>query len=515
MKAILMAILLNSAGVDNEAAVSVRFTPYQLDAIYEDARKCLAKKAVRIGYTYAKAFKAVRSSLLERKLATLFTTKDQETAFEFIRNCEEHVEIFNHTRSVLSRETSEQAVPVFDEEGRDTGVTEKVMVSKIIFDNASRIMAFSSSPNALRAYGGNVMWDEAAFSRHGRAMWSAIQGRIRWGYQADVWSSLSMEDTMFDALASDAEAGKGGWSFRKVDIYDAIEQGLVELINEVRGTEFTREQFLQDCRDDAVLPDIFALEYEIKKSNTLAPIVEWEVLKAAEKAGRQIERAHLSHADIERLFGRAEVRDRGSRRRAVEHWIEANFAKLLDRRQGGSRRFRLGFDVAASRKGDLASVWIEERRGAQTLHRALLTFRNEDWDVMQWCLEILMARIPGEVLGRGDETGLGKQICWNLSKLFHGRFEGVNFSSKKSDIGTALMARLASRGLTLSADHPDVTQDLYCIRKGIKENRVYFFESKNDLLPASHADIGWSAALAAYADLDDSSDIWVLAQNPA
>jgi phage FluMu gp28-like protein len=513
--AIIMAAILNSASVDNEAAVSSRFTGYQIDAIYHEARKSLAEKAVRIGYTYAKAFRAVRKSLMKRKLTTLFTSKDQESSFEFIANCEEHIETFNHRRSVILRERSEINVPVFDDEGRDTGFVEKVTMSKIVLDNHSRILAFSSNPNALRSYGGDVMWDEAAFHQKGKAMWSAIQGRIRWGYDVDVWSSLAMQDTMFDVIAADAKRGKGGWKYSHVDIYEAVEDGLVELINEVRGTKMTREEFIADAREDAMLPDLFALEYEIKKSNTLAPIVPWETLKAGERPGLKIEREHLGQSDIAALFGRPETVDRGRRRRVVEGWLSEHFRKTLSGSGSSSRRYRLGFDVAASRKGDLASVWIEEKRGERARHRALLTFRTEDWDVMQWCLEILMAKLPGEVIGRGDETGLGRQICWNLAKLHHGRFEGVNFGSKKSEIGSALMARLAARGLDLSPDHADVTQDIYCLRKGVKDDRVFFFEAKNDLLPASHADIGWSAALAAYADMDDSSDVWVLEQKPS
>ena len=513
MITLLMATLLNSAGIDNDREIAIRFIDYQKAAIYEDSRKALAEKAVRVGYTYAKAFKAVRESLMEPRVSTLFTTKDQPTAFEFIRNCEEHIDTFNHRRSVILKEEKELSIPVYDAEGLDTGVVEKLNVAQIVFDNRSRILAFSSNPNALRAYGGNVMWDEAAFHPKGKQMWAAIQGRARWAYKVDVWSSLSMDDTMFDVLASDARNGKGGWAYHHVDIYEAIDQGLVELINEVRGSGLTREDFLAACKEDCVVPDIFALEYEIKKTNTLAPIVEWEKLKACE-GSIQIERAHLPDARVVELFGRAEHVDRGNRRRAVERWLEQNFPLLLEKRGTSGKRFRVGFDVAASRRGDLASYWVDEKTGSGKMrHRAAITFQTEDWDVMQWVGEILFSRLPGEVIGCGDETGLGKQICWNLSKLHHGRFSGVNFSSKKSDIGVALMSQLSANLCELSADHPDLTQDIYSIRKGVKGDRVFFFETKNELIPASHADIGWSKALAAYADVNRDVEVWVLNQD--
>lgn len=512
----MMAAILNSAGVDSEEAVALRFLPYQMEAIYDDARKQLAKKAVRVGYTFAKAFKAVRSSLLKRKEDTLFVTKDQVTAFEFISNCRDHIEHFAEKRSVISDTAEDVMVPVFDEEGKDSGITEKITVSKITFDNRSRILAFSSNPNAIRAYGGNVMWDEAAFHPKGKAMWAAIQGRARWGYNIDVWSSLSMDDTMFDVLATQAKKPDSDWSFKHVDIYEAVEAGLVELINQQRGLSMTREEFLADCKSDCVVPGIFALEYEIKKENSLSPIVEWEKLNAAQRP-IEIERSHLSHQNIVDLFGRAEHAStdalRGVRRREVERWMDANFAKLF--KKGSGRRFRFGFDVAASRKGDLASMWIDEKVGDHLRHRALLTFRSEDWDVMQWCAEFFFVKTPGEMLGCGDETGLGKQICWNLAMKFYSQFEGVNFGAKKNDIGTSLMTNLAAGLSEFSDEHPDVTQDIYCLRKGIKKDQVYFFETKNELLPESHADIGWSKALAAYADRGSKHDIWVLDQKPS
>lgn len=506
----IMVTLINSAGIDSEKAIDLRFLPYQKRAIYTESRKNLVRKAVRIGYTYAKAFKAVRSSLINRAEDTLFTTKDQATSFEFIETCKEHIEHFNQARSVIAQTEEQWDVPVFDELGKDLGVTEKVTVSKIVFDNKSRILSFSSNPNALRAYGGNVMWDEAAFHLRGREMWAAIQGRARWNYVIDVWSSLAISDTMFDVLASTAEKGKGGWDYEEINIHDAIKAGLVELINQQRGGNKTREEFLEECKEDCVLPDLFALEYELKKENTLSPIVEFEKLKACEKAIR-IEREHLSDERVIRLFGRAQSRDMGPRRRAVESFLDESFPALLDKRTKG-KRFRIGFDVAASRKGDLASIWIDEKIGSTLRHRALLTFRTEDWDVMEWTMQILFAKLPGEVKGAGDETGLGRQICWNMAKLHHGRFTPVNFSGKKQAVGIALMTQLSGNLCELSSDHPDVTNDIYCIRKGIRGDQVYFFESRNDLIPESHADIGWSKALAAYVDVVNESDLWVLNQ---
>lgn len=501
MIALIMATAILTSPDIGEEKAGLRFIPPIRDVIYDESRKGCVKKSVRVGMTYGMAFRSVRNSLLRPGRDTLFTTKDQPTSFEFVENCLEHLETFQETRSKLAAETEEWQIPVFDDEGNDTGGVERTTVSKIVFDNGSRILSFSSNPNALRAYGGDVLIDEYAFHPRGKQMWAAAQGRARWGYSIWIWSSLAMEDTTFDVLADEAKRGEKKWSYHEIDLYRAVESGLVELINEVQGTEFTREEFIQDCKDDCLTPDIFALEYECRKTNTLSPIVSWEKLKACE-TDIAIERCHLPDARVAELFGTAKqsAMDEGRRRRRVEHFLHAQFPHLFERRGTSGKRFRIGFDVAASRKGHLASVWVDELRDGKARHRALLTFQTEDWDVMQWSLEILLAQLPGEVKGAGDETGLGRQICWNLEKLFYGRFTSVNFSREKVDMGTALMQELNAGAVELSRDHPDVTQDLYCIRKGIKGDRLYFFESKNDLLPESHADIAWSKALANWAD---------------
>lgn len=503
-----MAALLTTApAIDSEKA-GLRFIEPIRKVIYDPGNLVLCEKSVRVGMTWGSAFADVRDSILTAKQDTLFTTKDQPTSFEYIRYCLEHLELFDATRSKISATEKEWNVPVFDEEGRDTGFVEKVTVSIIVFDNRSRIIAFSSNPNALRAYGGNVRWDEAAFAPKGRDMWAAIQGRKLWGGNVRVWSSLSNEDTMFDVLAQKAKTSPDTWSYHHIDIYEAIEAGLVELLNEKRGTDTTREAFLQDLKDTAALPDLFALEYEIKKSNSNHPIVPFEKIKAAER-GHPIEREHLSHAQVESLFGIAGIESEDRRKRKVENWLRGHFENLFSARGSKSKRFRIGFDVAASRKGDLAAVWIEEKlaSGERQL-RGLLTFQTEDWDVMQWSLQTLLSYLPGEVMAAGDETGLGRQICWNLSKLYYGRFESVNFSRSKTDLGTLLMQELNAGVKLLARDHPDISADIYCIQKGIVRDRLVFTESKNELLPQSHADIAWASALASYADATGTGEFW-------
>jgi phage FluMu gp28-like protein len=502
---ILMAAVLSSPKIDR-AERSGYFLPYQKDWILCHERKALCEKAVRVGWTFADAFKQVRKRLQTPKRDYLFVTKDQPTAFEYVDTAYRHLQIFNLTSSVLTHGTEEWSVPVFGEDGKDTGFQEKVTVGLIKLDNGSRIMAFSSNPNAVRAYGGDVGWDEAAFHPNARKMWAALQGRVRWGFDLGVWSSHHGDDTFFNQLCEVARDPGNGWAYFKCDIYRAIAEGLVEKINEVSGTEMTRAEFLESCRADAILPEIFAQEYELQPMGGLDAAVAWERLVAC-RDDYTMPTAHIADARVADLFGRPG--DPG-RKKAVSQWLRQQFPDLYDRSHGkGGRRWRIGFDVAASGRGHLAAVTVVQKAGPRYVPRAMVTFQTEDWDVMEFVVACLLSEIPGEVRGAGDETGLGRQICWRLASLYGQQFAGVNFSTAKKDLGTSLIAHVTDGSLRLPKDPDALIHDLHAVRKVFSNGRLVFLETKNPVLPESHCDLAWSLMLAIHAD-QRGVEPWVL-----
>src|SRR5439155_21057787 len=93
-----------------------------------------------------------------------------------------------------------------DEHGHPSGVVEQVKVGVIKFDNGSRIIAFSSNPQAMAVYGGDVGLD--AFAKHPNAklLWETAQGRIALGHDLAIWSAHDGEDTLFNEFAQEARA---------------------------------------------------------------------------------------------------------------------------------------------------------------------------------------------------------------------------------------------------------------------------------------------------------------------
>ncbi len=499
--------------IDSSAALRRYFLPYQRAWILDDSPLRLAEKSVRIGWTFADAFKNVRKRLQHRRRDYLFTTKDHSTALEYVRTCHRFAEAYDFTRAILSRGVEDLRVPRFDSAGKDTGFTDEVKAGVIRFDNGSRILAFSSNPNALRAFGGDVGLDEFAFHSAPDQLWAAASGRVTWGYDLGVWSSSNGDQTLFHTFAREAQiqaqaqiqtqttmqsgasssASAGHWSYYRVTLLDAVNQGLVEAINRASGRQWTRDQFIEDCRSRARLPEIFEQEYMCNPRGGTLAIVSWEAMERCLR-DTTLARLHLEAPQIAELFGAFTPSGQPARETRIQQYLAQGFAPLF----GVDARWRVGFDVAASGEGDLAVIYIDSQEASSLTLRGLLTCRTEDWHFLKTALFTILKNLPG-VMAAGDETGLGRQICWEAAKAFPGRFLPVNFRSAKSDMGFVLMDQLSAANKILPRTAPDIAADFFALRKTYAGSRWIFTEGANPLNPASHCDIAWAGALSTHA----------------
>lgn len=488
---LLMAAILTST-IDSAGAMSRYFLPYQLAHIGHQDRMGLTEKSVRVGFTWADAFRNVRKRLLHKKRDYLFATKDQASAFEYIETCKQFCEIFNVTKSILTHGVDAMRVPVF-KDGADTGVTEEVKIGFIKFDTGSRIIAFSSNPNAMRVFGGDVGLDEYAFHPAADLLWETAQGRITWGFDLDMWSAHNGIDTQFNAFARDAEAGKNGFVHHKITMEFAASQGLVEKINEVSGRSMTREEFLADCRKRAGSDDVYEQAYNCQPRGSTAAIVSWSAIQLCQ-ADYKIPRLHLERAQIVARFGEFRPELQAARQRQIGEFLDSVYGDFFRT----PAHHALGFDVAASGKGDLAAISVDAKTGDLFTLRALFTCRTEDWDFLKSVLWHFLRRTPS-VQAAGDETGLGRQICWETAKQFPGQFTGVNFASLKHDMGFALMNQLATTLKRFPVGEKDIGADYFALQKTWASGKWRFSEGRNAYNPNSHCDLAWSGALASHA----------------
>jgi phage FluMu gp28-like protein len=592
-----MSAIFPAITIDKDSLLCQVFLPYQVSWIraedeFHNQKKqvfALAEKSVRIGWTYADAFKNVRKRLRFPRRDYLFATKDYPSALEYMRVAHQFTRVFNFTKAIVSHgeDYLKVQVPRAGSTGKSSVVTEELKIGYIKFDNGSRIIAFSAHPQAMAVYGGDVGLDEFAKHPNAELLWQTAQGRVTWAYDLAVWSSHEGDDTLFNQFAqqarltltptptptltpylpdrepsparsnSDLSSALQGnlasshaslithdaissidhpesvfspiqnpkskiqnispsspWNlYFKVTITDAIESGLLTVINRTRDANLTPTQFLADCRARAGLEQIFQQSYMCNPIPGGASIVDWAAIERC-RSDYEIERVHLESHDVTKLFGDFNPSTQESRQSKIEDYLREHFSKLLstaDRepppaRSGSSiqnpkskiQNFRLGFDIAASGQGDLSVIYIDEARADDLWLRAILTCRTEDWDFIKTTLFFFLQNLS-RLQAAGDESGLGRQICWEAAKQFSYKFTKVNFSAKKQDLGFALMNQLSVAEKHFPKNQPDIAADFFALRKTFTGNKWLFTEGRNNNNPNSHCDIAWAAALATFA----------------
>jgi phage FluMu gp28-like protein len=498
-----MPAILPSIKIDSTATLAKYFMPHQAiwiqadDYLHAEGKQAfaLAEKSVRIGWTFCDAFKNVRKRLQHKKRDYLFVTKDYPSALEYITSAHSAAEFLDFTRAIVSHGEDYLKVNCLDPNGHPTSATEEVKIGYIKFDNGSRIIAFSSNPYAMAVYGGDVGLDEFAKHPNAKLLWETAQGRVALGHDMAVWSAHDGEDTLFNQFAQEARAGAGPWNlYYHVTLADAIELGLLDVINRTQGKYFTPDQFLASCRARAGSEEIFQQSYMCNPLGAAtASIVEWSAIERC-RTDYQIERVHLEDAEVRQHFDEFNPSCQDAREDHIEQFLSETFSEVLQSRG----KHRLGFDVAASGQGDLAAFYIDELKGSELWLRALLTVRTEDWNFLKTVLYYFLRNLKN-VQGAGDESGLGRQICWEAASKFGSRFLKVNFAGKKHDLGFSLMNQLHVAEKRFPRAHQDIAADFFALRKVYTGTRWVFNEGRNTLNPASHCDIAWAGALATYA----------------
>jgi phage FluMu gp28-like protein len=307
--------------------------------------------------------------------------------------------------------------------------------------------------------------------------------------------------------------------FFRVTLLDAIELGLLDTINETRGTSLTKEQFIADCRARAGLDEIFEQTYMCNPVPAGASIVEWSAIERC-RSDYKIERTHLDHQAVRQHFGEFLPHQADDRESLIAKFLQEKFPVLFSSSSSSllpienrkskieNSPYRLGFDVAASGQGDLAVFYLDQVAVSKDLWlRALLTARTEDWHFLKTVLFYFLDHVP-RIQAAGDETGLGRQICWEAARHYGSRFLSVNFSSKKQDLGFALMNQLSNAEKHFPASEQDIAADYFALRKSYSGTKWIFTEGRNTFNSASHCDIAWAGALASEAHNRKKSNAW-------
>lgn len=351
------------------------------------------------------------------------------------------------------------------------------------------------NPDALAGLTGNVIFTEfGLFPNGGYDHWRVIFPLSTRGFQVILISTPRGKKTKFFEICSDPET----YSYHFCDIHQSVnEEGFV--LTDNKGDPTTIEKFKRLYNDDSG----WQREYECKFTGDLDALITWAQLLSAQDPDLVI---------------------RVIRVNAGNGWSE-NFFNWPDMPAG---RLEFGWDVARHRH--FSSFWgnLARRDGKKEL-RFLVLMNETEFATQRHIIRAGMNSRVGSV-GCGDATGLGMDSNETLTVEYPDRWEGLSFNSKtKSELGSTgrtmfgdgiqrlpMFVRDDETGLSITTGTGDVVPvgpirgrgtackfiatDLYSLQceptGDAADKRLALSETENELEPASHCDIAYSALLA-------------------
>lgn len=472
------------------------FLPYQQRWINDNSPMKLYEKSRRVGITYATSYRCVLKCLKESQDSSFVqwvSSRDDITAREFVTD---YVAMWSKKANGVSKKLAD-----YVSSAMDLGVSVEVVDVKhgisayvVKFKNGARIHSLSSNPMAFAGKGGDILLDEMDLHEAQEVLYAMAYPCITWGNQLEIvsaYSATGSEHTTFADLCRECKGeNPKGFSFHHTDLDDAIREGFVEKVNEVKKAKGrptqTRAEFRAMIRKGCVNQNAWLSQYMCipNETNGEQMITKSDLNAAA--TPYEIFRLHL----IGDAASKADKIDPSCEMYTKPDFWNYYFNKL------GYEGIAFGYDIA--RTGDLSSIFInsyDSERLKYTL-RVLVTLKNCKFESQRQIVAAMLDSCP-LLVGCGDSTGMGMSTCEQLETEYSDRFKGINFSASKILLGSTMQSIYEQHRQALPGGHPEIAGDVAGIKKGATPSgKISFFETKNELLPDSHCDIAWSNALA-------------------
>lgn len=394
-----------------------RLYHYQKKWLDDTSRLKICLKARQIGMSLTLCFEALKIAS-EKRCNILILSTSERQSYEVMDKIHNLIDAFRQFSKIqLHRESR----------------------SELVLPNKSKIISLPASPTTVRGYSGHVFLDEFAFHRDAKAIWRAMQPTISKGYSLRVISTPAGKSGMFYDIWSNDD---NGFSKHKIDIYDAIKDGLkVDLA------------LLKNSTD----AESFAQEFECVFVDEAWSYFPMELIQSAISA-------------------------------ECDYW-------------NGVLKGQMYFGIDIGRKKDLTVTIAVEKiqdtfyvRDIKTLHHKTFAEQRQTIEDMKETLHPLRICI--------DASGLGMQLSEELKLQYGSMVEPIGFTAQvKEDLVTKSRI-LFEKGLIKIPQDLDLIRDIHSIKKTVTiAGNVRFDADRTD---AGHADRFWALALALHAGIKPS-----------
>jgi phage FluMu gp28-like protein len=317
---------------------------------------------------------------------------------------------------------------------------------EIRLPNESSILALPANPDTARGNSAHLWLDEFAIHQDSYEIWGAVYGLITRGYELDITSTpQGLTNKFAEIWHSNATRQDGSplWGKHHMDIYQAVEQGLV-LADGIEG--------LKAGLDD---DEFWEQEYECKFLDGAHAWLSLQLIHAAE---------HDKAGDPEQY-------------------------------QGGP--IYIGIDIGLRR--DLFVIWVWEMIGDVFWCREIVTLQRATFDDHDQSLEEVLNRYPGKVVRIAvDETGMGMKVVHDWKKKHGPKVEGVMFTlQSKHHLATLGKKAFEAHQVRIPKGDRNLINDLHKLKRIVTPAGNARFDADRD--SNGHADRTWACFLGIYA----------------
>jgi len=515
----------------------LQLLPYQRRWVEDDSHLKIVVKARQIGYSFAASIRALLECL-KRKTTWIFLSKGERQSRLLMEKVQEHTK----SCGILARAC-------------ESSFFEGTLIKQleVRFANGSVIYGLPANPDTARGYSGNVTLDEFAFHADADKIYSALFPTITRGYCLEVISTPNGQQGKFYELAKAAglieqesgvrsqESGESGsslvtrhsslapsalpgsslvtrhsslaWSGHRVDIYEAIRQGLNIDLQLLRA----------GCDDETSWQQEYCCQFVSTAENFIPPALVAQCASA--EATTDCPPQSLASAPC---LGFEPESSQAGAHGPVPPGTWGKHAIVGS--HGGAplpADFYLGIDIG--RRHDRTVFWVDcvtadvgavreppPQSGRVAVARLVRTFSNTPFaEQLAYARELLSMRRVGGPLGVPaggqalplqsagdylirraciDATGMGAPLAESLQQEFGPRVEPVMFTAAvKEDMAYRVRRRMEQR-LDLLPDAPQIARAFSAVKKLVTlAGNTRFDAERTDL---GHADEFWAKALA-------------------
>lgn len=408
----------------SEPAPALQLYPYQRRWVQDDARFKIGMMARQCGKTFTSTLELVLDCVRAE-------TAGQRRRWVILSRGERQAREAMNEGVKLHLQALQAGFKAYDYDW-EAGIK----ALEVELPGGSKITALPANPDTARGFSANVLLDEFAFHQDSRAIWKALFPVIsKPGLKLRVISTPNGKGNKFYELMTGQD---DGWSRHRVDIYQAVAEGLPRDIDELRT--------------GAGDPDLWAQEFELQWLDEASAWLDYDLIDSCD------------HPEA----GRPELY------------------------QGGP--CYVGVDIASGRGRDLYVVWVLEQVGDVFWTREVIA-NNTAGPLQQPEILADIFRRYRVMRACMDQTGMGETPV-AVARQRHGatRVEGVLFTlANKLTLATLGKTRFEDRRIRIAAT-PEVRADLHKLRKVAGPTGTPRFVADSD--SAGHADRAWACFLA-------------------